>query len=433
MTLFAVMAQTTAPDVRSRPLVAASRAAVAQYYQEHDDANLVYHSFAHTCEVAEAADRIAALMRFEENDHEALLIAAWWHDVGMLTCEDDPVGHERTSAQLVEEFLKERDYPEARIQLVRQLILATDLATEPKTDLERAMRDADLSGLGRPEYRDRLKALRKEWDAQGRLNVDSRVQWLEENIGFFATHSFLTPAGQRLYGEQKERNKEILEKRLKKRIKKQKKKAKKAKKSDKSAIQSEKSAQMMLKTTLRNNIDLTSIADGKANIMLSINAVIISIGIPLLAAYIPQYTYLLFPGLVLLLTSIAAITFATLATRPVKTSGKTDLSQVGTGKTNLFFFGNYYNMDLAEYKDGLRDVFKDQDLLDNSVMNDLYWLGVALGAKFNRLRICYAVFLGGMVLTILAFVAAFYWAGPLTDAVQIPANVIMPQGDSLRF
>ena len=425
------MVEANAVDTRLRPIVAASQAEVCRLYAERDDAHLLYHSLDHTRDVVEAADRIASLSGYDDEKHEDLLVAAWWHDVGMLYCNDDPLGHERVSAERAAAFLRERDHPDKRIERVTRLILITDMAAEPTTELESAMRDADLSGLGRPEYRDRLKLLRKEWDAQGRLNVADRVQWLEENIGFFETHNFLTAAGQRLYGDQKGRNLAILEKRLKKR---RKKKAKKAKSGsgEKSVIQSEKSAQMMLKTTLRNNIDLTSIADGKANIMLSINAVIISLGIPLLAAYIPEYTYLLVPGLFLLLTSILSITYATLATRPVKTSGKTDLAAIGNGKTNLFFFGNYYRMQLDEYKSGLREVFQDQALLDSAVMNDLYWLGVALGQKFNRLRICYAVFLGGMVLTILAFVATFYWAGPMTEGVELPPSVMMPAVDSLR-
>lgn len=424
------MPETLAPEIRTRPIVAASRAEVARRYRERDDADLLYHSFQHTREVAEAADKIASLMGFSPEDHEALLIAAWWHDIGMLTCQGDPVGHERESASAAQSFLRERGYPEDRIALVEELIAATDMACDPSTDLQRAMRDADLSGLGRPEYRDRLKQLRKEWDAQGRLHVDDRVQWLEENLGFLEGHSYLTPAANRLFGEQHQINTEIIEKRLKKR---RKKKKKKADKTGKSAIQSEKSAQMMLKTTLRNNIDLTSIADGKANIMLSINAVIISLGIPVLAAYIPEYTYLMVPGACLLLTCVLTITYATLATRPVKTTGKTDISTIGSGNTNLFFFGNYHDMRLADYKQGLREVFENQEELDSSVMNDLYYLGVALGNKFNRLRVCYAIFLVGMVLSVIAFVVTFYAAGPLNGDVQVPANMVMPMGDSLRY
>jgi len=413
-------------QVRLKPIVSAAQAEVSLLFRERETAKLYYHSLEHTREVVEAADQIANLSGFSESDHEAILLAAWWHDTGMLMCGDNPVGHEESSTQTAKEFFEKHNYPTDRMELVKKLIMATDMRYTPQTDLEKAMRDADMNGLGKPEYMERLKSLRKEWDAQGRLHTKDRVQWLEENISFFNQHSYLTPAAERLFGKQKEENLKFIEKRLKKRIKKQRKKAKKSKSSskDKSVIQSEKSAQMMLKTTLRNNIDLTSIADGKSNIMLSINAVILTVAIPLISTYIPDHNYLIIPTGVLLLTSVISITYATLATRPVKTKGSTDLSKIGTGKTNLFFFGNYHSMNIEEYKSGLKEVFASQEILDSSVMNDLYWLGVALGKKFNRLRICYAVFLVGMVLTVLAFIITFYNADPLSQAVHIPDELV---------
>ncbi|MFK8056082.1 MAG: Pycsar system effector family protein [Saprospiraceae bacterium] len=410
------MSEHNASQVRLKPIVAAAQAEVALLFRERETSKLHYHSHEHTREVVEAADQIANLSGFSESDHEAILLAAWWHDTGMLLCGDDPVGHEKTSTEQVNLFLKKHNYPQDRTELIDKLIMATDMSHTPATDLEKAMRDADMNGLGRPEYRDRLKSLRKEWAAQGRLHTTDRVQWLQENIAFFNSHSYLTPAAERLFGEQKEQNLKRLEKQLAKREKQKSKSSKKKDKTskessaDKSAIQSEKSAQMMLKTTLRNNINLTSIADGKANIMLSINAVILTVAVPLIGTYIPTYNYLMMPTAVLLLTSVISITYATLATRPVKTSGSTDLSQIGTGKTNLFFFGNYHSMNIADYKSGLKKVLASQDILDSAVMNDLYWLGVALGRKFNRLRICYAVFLAGMVLSVVSFIIAYAFA-----------------------
>ncbi len=419
------MADQDTSKVRLNPLVAAAQAEVTLLFREQKTSSLYYHSVEHTREVVEAADQIARLSSFSDSDHEAILLAAWWHDAGMLMCDGNPEGHEDISSEKAKAFLEKHKYPADQIALVEKLILATDITTQPQTELEKAMRDADMNGLGRPEYANRLKSLRKEWDAQGRLKSNDEEEWLLDNIKFFKKHSYFTPAAERLFGEHKEINLKRLEKQLKKRNKKKTKKAKKNSDSpDKSVIQSEKSAQMMLKTTLRNNINLTSIADGKANIMLSINAIILTVAIPLISTYIPSYNYLIIPTVVLLLTSLLSITYATLATRPVKTKGSTNLSEISSGKTNLFFFGNYHSMNIDDFKKGLKETFASQEILDSSVMNDLYWLGVALGMKFNRLRICYAVFLAGMVLTVLAFVITFLNADPLSQAVHIPNNLL---------
>ena len=84
-----------------------------------------------------------------------------------------------------------------------------------------------------------------------------------------------------------------------------------------------KSVQVMFKTASRNHIDLTNLADNKANIMLSINAIIITITIPLMPTYLEQDMTLLIPATTLLLTCVVSVIFATLATRPISMKGVT--------------------------------------------------------------------------------------------------------------
>ncbi len=426
------MPETILIDEPQTKLVDLSSAEVQRKFAAADCTSLYYHNLEHTKQVVKAAELIGNVTGFTEEEVEDLHIAAWWHDAGMLECPGK--GHEEQGADDARAFLRENMVPEHRIERIASLILATQVAYTPATPLERAMRDADLSNLGRPEYLERLENLRREWQMRpdSKRDLSDDVEWYEENIAFVAGHQYLTPAANKLYGEQKQVNLDRLHEKLKKIQKKIRKKAKKASGSDKTAIQSEKSAQMMLKTTLRNNIDLTSIADGKANIMLSISAMIISLGMPLLAAYIPQFTYLVIPAGVLLITCVLTIVYATLATRPIKTSGVTPLASLDSGKTNLFFFGNYYKMKMADYKEAMKEVLSNQEILDNSVMNDMYWLGVALGQKFNRLRICYGIFLVGMVLSVIAFVLSFYFSGPLSESQIVPAGVFVPPIDSLR-
>ena len=434
------MTETVATETAPSDPIDMSAAEVKRLFAGADCTALHYHNFEHTQQVAKAADLIGAVLDLSEEELNDLRIASWWHDVGMLQVPGS--GHEEAGAAAAFKFLSDLGLPPHRIERIQRLVLATRLTHQPTDLLEQAIRDADLSNLGRPEYLDRLESLRREWQARqdGGRDLSDDVQWYEENIAFVSAHQYLTSAANKLYGEQKLHNLERLEKKLKKVNKKIKKKAKKAAKkkakakgkSEKTVIQSEKSAQVMLKTTLRNNIDLTSIADGKANIMLSISSVIISLGMPLLAAYIPQFTYLVVPAGVLLLTCILTIIYATLATRPVYTEGKTKLEDLKSGSTNLFFFGNYYNMKMGEYKVAMKQVLNDQEVLDSSILNDLYWLGVALGKKFNRLRICYGIFLVGMILSALSFVFAFYFSGPLSESAIVPAGVFSPPLDSLR-
>lgn len=162
-------------------------------------------------------------------------------------------------------------------------------------------------------------------------------------------------------------------------------------------------ARMMFKTTLRNHIDLTNIADGKANIMLSINALIITIAMPLLISEVENSPYLALPIGILLLTCVLSIIFAALATRPIKTNGITPLEKIKNPGSNIFFFGNFHKMRIEDYHTGLKEVLADEKVLEQSIFNDLYYLGLALGKKFELLRICYMVFMVGIVLSALSF------------------------------
>ena len=184
--------------------------------------------------------------------------------------------------------------------------------------------------------------------------------------------------------------------------------AKKAQKDgDLSAIQTNKSAQMMFKTSLRNHLDLSSLADNKANIMLSVNALIITIIVPMAAGQINDSPYLLTPILILLITCLISMIFATLATRPIKMKGETTMQTIDQGKSNLFFFGNFYKMQFNQYKAGILKVLEKEEDLDDSIMRDLFFLGKSLGTKYAQLRICYTIFMSGVSLAVLAFIIAY--------------------------
>jgi hypothetical protein len=52
-------------------------------------------------------------------------------------------------------------------------------------------------------------------------------------------------------------------------------------------------------------------------------------------------------------------------------------------------------------------MMKDRDYLYGSLTKDLYFLGLVLNRKYNLLRLTYAVFLVGIVLSVIAFAFAF--------------------------
>jgi hypothetical protein len=81
--------------------------------------------------------------------------------------------------------------------------------------------------------------------------------------------------------------------------------------------------------------------------------------------------------------------------------------EIEHGKSNLFFFGNFYMMDYARYEKGIQHIVSDEKYLDSSITRDLFFLGKSIGNKFVNLRKCYTIFMYGMVVSVISFIIAF--------------------------
>ena len=147
-------------------------------------------------------------------------------------------------------------------------------------------------------------------------------------------------------------------------------------------------------------------ADTKANIMISINTIILSIIVSVLFRKLEEYGQLLIPALMLVTTCLVTIILAILATRPSVASGKFTKEDISAKKTNLLFFGNFHQMELKDYEWGMKEMMKDYDYLYSSMIKDIYFLGKVLARKYRLLRWSYTVFMFGFVSSILGFIIA---------------------------
>jgi len=358
-----------------------------------------YHNLSHTLAVRTASRKLGEMANLSPAQLEILELAALFHDTGHVETYN---GHEDVSHRLAREFLEKHDYTEDRMQEVLDCVDVTFMANRPTNELQKIIRDADLINLGSDGYLVHLQGLRHEWEVfLGQRFSDA--DWYKMNYKFLKGQTFFTDYAQEMYGPKLSNN-----------INNLKKLAKTAKKKSGTAnmggLQGSKSAQMMFKTALRNHLDLSTLADNKANIMLSVNALIITLIVPFAASQINDYPWLLIPSILLLVTCLISMIFATLATRPIRMTGKTEQKSIEEGQSNLFFFGNFYKMPFETYKTGIRHVLDEEEYLEDSIMRDLYFLGKSLGRKYAQLRICYTVFMLGVVITVLGFLAAYITA-----------------------
>lgn len=374
---------------------------VTNLFQEKLSVDHRYHNLQHTLAVRDAAQQLAEKQALTPEEEEVVILACLLHDTGYT---ETYTGHEEASHRIAKAFLKQQDYPHHKLEQVLGLIDATASEAHPQTMLEQIVKDADYVNLADENYLASNEALRHEWAYLLDRHYEDK-KWYQLNFDFFKSHQYFTPAARQLFEPQKNSN----QKKLKKIVKKSKKT--KIKTDDNGAllasIGDSRSAQMMFKTSLRNHLDLSNLADNKSNIMLSVNALIITVAIPLVSSYAHKATYIIYPMGVLMLSCLISMIFATLATRPIKMVGYTSKEQIQAKESNLFFFGNFYDMSFREYQEGIQQVIADEEGLDNTIMRDLFFLGRSLGMKYRQLRICYNIFMVGIISTVLIFAICY--------------------------
>ena len=188
--------------------------------------------------------------------------------------------------------------------------------------------------------------------------------------------------------------------------------AKKKKKKKDVGIGTSRGIETMFRTNYRVHQDLVGIADSKANIMISVNGLIISIILGTVSPRIGATPELILPTSFLLIGCLIALVYAVLAARPRVSNVEIGEKDVVAGKANILFFGNFVNLDLEVYEKGMRALMESQDLLYFNMVRDLYGLGQVLDKKFRLLRISYTVFMFALVVGVGLFVLVFAFNPP---------------------
>ncbi len=363
----------------------------------------IYHNYTHTQRVLKSTRELIENSKVTKEEAQILELAALLHDIGYTVSAEN---HEAESAKLAETFLKENDVDEAIIKAVSDCIMATKYDKAPSNKLEEIIRDADISHFGKKYFDEASEFLRKELELRAIKNY-SPAEWRAENIKVLTAHSFYTEYALKNWQPRKEKNLAKLMGKKKKRKKKldvEKLKAKyKAQYKNESP---ERGVQTFYRTALRNHIKLSDIADTKANILLSVNAIIISVVLANLISKLDTNPYLTWPTVIFLSFCVISMVLSIVATRPNVTSGEFTKEDVENQEVNLSFFGNFHKMELKEFEWAIGEMVKDKDYIYKALTKDLYFLGKVLERKYRLLRITYTVFMIGIITSLISFAIA---------------------------
>lgn len=395
--------------------IGAVQSYVEKLFNEQLPEGISYHDLDHTQYVANQARIIGVESGLTKDEQDIAETAAWFHDIGFLSSTED---HETESQKMAREYLSSNAVPADVIDRVHQCIEATRMPQDPGHDpIAAVVCDADMSYLSEDFYIKRTMLLRKEWNTTREKKINKKDYYIE-TIELFNNHTYHTEYARHNLAQGKNVNFQLLLERLARISDKSNNELKKMKNKNKKLngkLEKDKlpgrGVESMFRLTARNQINLSSIADNKANILISINSIILTVLVSMGIGRVADYPNFIIPGIVFLSTCLVTIIFAILSTRPKISSGKFTEEDIHNKKVNLLFFGNFYNMTMNEYEWAVKEMMKDNNYLYTSMIRDQYSLGKVIGRKYKLLRVAYTVFMVGLILSSLLF-AIFILAVP---------------------
>ncbi|TCC89415.1 phosphohydrolase [Pedobacter frigiditerrae] len=388
---------------------------VMDYFHTHHNENLVYHNLEHTQDVVKATMQIANHYQLNDKDFFIVMTGAWFHDTGYF---EDTQNHEQIGADLAVDYLKKNDVPADVRDAVMQVILSTKMPQKPTNQLENILCDGDLFHLGTEDFSKKRKLMHKEIELLYNKDI-SKNEWRKRDIEFLESQQYHTDYCVLLLNDQKTVNIEKLRNKLKEEPEVE------IKKDDKPIIQEklltkkdkkrpDKGIETMFRITSSNNQRLSDMADNKAQLLITVNSIILSLIVSLVLRRLEDNAFLIVPTFILLMVSLSTIIFSILATRPSIPDGLFTDNDLERKKVNLLFFGNFYKMALNDYSKGMVKVMNDNEFLYGTLITDVYSQGVVLGRKYKLIRIAYNIFMFGLIAAVLAYVFSYIGYGKLS-------------------
>lgn len=379
---------------------------VSRLFNEQENIKLHYHNLDHTKYVVEKASEIAGHYQLGEREMLVIYLAAWFHDTGYLAGITN--GHEEKGVEILRNFLKKYEMEISLEEEIASCIMATKEPRNPQNICEEIICDADTYNLGTKEFSLSNQLVYKE--IQLLNGVISKDDFDASTLKMMQAHTFYTSYC-----------KDVLTKRKKKNMRKLEKDVLRSDLNEGPQINEKqgttKGMQTMLRLTSSNHISLSDMADSKANILISVNAIMISVILSVLLRRLQTDSYLTIPTVIFLLGSLCTIVIAILATRPKISIGTFNDDDIIHKKTNLLFFGNFHKVPQEKYEKAMRSMMNDPDYLYSSIIQDIYHLGVVLGKKYKLIRLAYNVFMAAIIISVISFTlaAALHSEPPATN------------------
>jgi hypothetical protein len=160
----------------------------------------------------------------------------------------------------------------------------------------------------------------------------------------------------------------------------------------------------MLRTTQQHHVQLTSLIDQKANILIASSTILITFSFPHIhtAKYFMGFWLLVLTALCTLVTSVIVIA-------PLSWNNRKN--GVKTNQPNRLFFGHFTSLSYQEYETEMLETMSDVENVKRAMLKDIYDIGKVLSdRKYPYLKASSLIFILGLIISLSVFSIEYYFS-----------------------
>jgi hypothetical protein len=380
-------------------------------YDQRKHTQLVFHNYSALNNAIQQAKELSFHENMDTEDTEIAVLATGFYFGGFLIDYNQPA---IAGKRQVQTFLTSEDVPAQKIGAVLKSIDAIAGKSIPVEPAEQIAADAITITTYIKDYAERHPLLKLEREFIQSLIME-RGDWAQMQMQELLQQKLYSTYARQQYESGLAQNILMHNQRIEKEIRSLQKEGKAGVNVSAPFQNIEENVplrtmQTFFRSNYRNHINLSAIADNKANIMISVNSILISVLITFLSYrnISTSNPMILLPVVIFLVTGLTSLTFAVLSARPKVTSLNVAKKSKAEIRKNIVFFGNFVTLKLEEYEEAMDEMFRDGELLLGNMTRDLYFLGKVLDKKYRYLTVSYNIFMVGFVVTVVMFLVMLF-------------------------
>ncbi len=157
-----------------------------------------------------------------------------------------------------------------------------------------------------------------------------------------------------------------------------------------------------IRQTRAHHVQLSYMADIKANMILTISSLMIPLSLRYLSE--PEFKW---PAIIMVLFCISTVILAAVAAMPgVPLTGPRNnvKPDINDPSYNILFFGNFFSLDYPAFVEAMEEIMNDHSRTYEMQLREIYVTGKYLAKnKYRFVRLAYLSFITGLLTTLVVY------------------------------